>query len=442
MSRSERHAKKKTRMKPRFFVILLALLAILAIVVFVWKPFAKPDVTDPPDDPNAQTGETTDPTPEGPPEPPPDEIVSLSILCAGDAMVHRSQWLAADRGDGTYDFTAPFRFIKPYVEAADLAIVNVETTFAGDPPEGYPSFCAPDEFADALRWAGFDVANTCNNHMYDKWSKGLYRTIQVARDANLATVGSHYTWERPYTIMDVKGLRVALITATYETYTGTATHAVNGIEIAADDYPMINAFRSTDYSFSEEEYAADRAKLTGWIRDAKAEGADIVVCILHWGWEYNLDASEGQKRLAKDLADAGADILFGSHPHIPQTADQITTSDGRTVPVYYSLGNLISNQRRETLPTTPNNINTEEAVLGRVNVTYNKTKGTLETVTADAIPCWLDKYTAGGATQYALVPLLSGFESNEALLASGHLDRAKDALERMTAIVGEEFIAK
>ncbi len=438
MARMDRHTNRKARLKPRFFVILLVLLAILAIVLFVWKPFAKPVVT-PPDDPADPSGDPT--AVEPPPPPPPDEIVSLSILCAGDAMVHRSQWLSADRGDGTYDFTAPFRFIKPYVEAADLAVVNVETTFSGGPPEGYPAFSTPDEFATALRWTGFDVASTCNNHMFDKWTDALLRTIRVARDNGLSTVGSHFAWETPYTIVDVKGLRVGFVTATYETFTGTAVHALNGIEIPESAFPLINSFRAVDGGFSEAEYLADLAKLSGWIADAKADGADVIVCFLHWGWEYNLIPSESQTRLAKDLADAGADVVFGSHPHIPQPADRIVSADGRTVPVFYSLGNLISNQRRETLPTTPNNINTEETLLARVNLTFNKTKGVLEAVTADAVPCWLDKYTAGGKTQYALVPLTAGFETNEALLASGHLDRAKDALDRMKAVVGEEFIA-
>ena len=436
MARSDRHKNTKARLKPRFFVILLVILALLALVVFVWKPFAPKEPPVEPDPP------VSDITPDDPPEPPPDEIVSLSILCAGDAMVHRSQWVSADRGDGTYDFTEPFRFIKPYVEAADLAIVNVETTFAGDAPEGYPAFCTPDEFADALKWTGFDIANTCNNHMYDKEKRGLLRTLQIARNAGLSTVGSHYEWETPYTVYDVKGLRVGLVTATYETFTGTAKHALNGIEIADAAFPLINSFRSTDYSFSEADYLADLAKLTGWIDAAKKDGADVIVCFLHWGWEYNLYAADGQVQMAKDLADAGADVIFGSHPHVPQAATTVESADGRTVPVYYSLGNLVSNQRRETLPTTPNNINTEETVLARVELTYNKTKGVLETVAADAIPCWLDKYTAGGKTRYALVPLVGSFETNEALTTSGHLSLAKDALERITAIVGEEFIAK
>ncbi len=441
MSRSDRHTKKKARLKPRFFAILVALLAILAIVCFVWKPFAKPET--PPDDPTVATNDPApDDTPDDPPAPPPDEIIPLSILCAGDAMVHKSQWLAADRGNGTYDFRDPFRYVKPLIEAADVAMVNVETTFSGGPPEGYPAFSAPDEFAAALRWAGFDIANTCNNHMFDKWTGGLYRTIRVLRDNNLATVGSHYTWEAPYTIADVKGVRVGFVTATYETFTGTAVHALNGIEIAAEAFPSINSFRPVDYGFSEAEYLADLAKVSGWISDARKEGADVIVCFIHWGFEYNLEASTGQTRFAKDLADAGADVIFGSHPHVPQPAEWLTSADGRSVPVYYSIGNFISNQRRETLASTPNSINTEETVLARVNLTFNKTKGVLESVTADAVPCWLDKYTAGGATQYALVPLTGGFESNEAIRASGHLDRAKDALDRITAIVGEPFIAK
>jgi len=436
MARSDRHKKTKARLKPRFFVILLVLLAVLALVFFVWKPFDRPETPPATDDPPTVT------TPEDPPGPPPDEIISLSLVTAGDAMVHRSQWLAAQTGEDTYDFRDPFRFVKPFIEAADLAVVNVETTFSGGPPEGYPAFSAPDEFAGALRWAGFDVANTCNNHMFDKQTNGLLRTIRVARENNLATVGSHFEWEAPYTIMDVKGLRIGFVTATYETFTGTAEHALNGITLTSDAFPLINSFRSADYGFSEWEVNTDLAKFTAWIREARQEGADVIVCFLHWGQEYSLLANDAQKSTAKALADAGADVVIGSHPHVPQAAEWVTAADGRTVPVYYSLGNFISNQRRETLPNTPNNVFTEETALARVTFTYNKTKGVLEGVTADAVPCWLDKYTAGGATHYALVPLVGSFETNEALLASGHLDRAKDALSRMTDLIGASFIAK
>ena len=132
----------------------------------------------------------------------------------------------------------------------------------------------------------------------------------------------------------------------------------DGIEIAADAFPSINSFRTTDYGFAEWEYLADLAKVSGWIESAKKDGADAVVCFLHWGFEYNLDADDSQKRFARDLANAGADVIFGSHPHVPQSAEWVTAADGRTVPVYYSIGNFISNQRRETLPSTPNNINT------------------------------------------------------------------------------------
>lgn len=436
MARSDRHTKKKTRLKPRFFVILFFILALLVAALFLFGPLAKkPNPVDP--IPSVEPGvEPID-------QPPEDEIVTLSLLCAGDAMVHKSQWVAAQKSDGTYDFRDPFRFIKPYVEAADLAVVNTETTFAGDAPEGYPAFCTPDEFATALRWTGFDVVNTANNHMYDKGLRGLLRTLSVARENNMSTVGSRFEWEEPYTIVDVKGLRVGFVTATYETKTDDGNHALNGIRVSDEAFALINTFRTTDYAFPESAYETDLLRLSNRIEKARESGADIVICFFHWGQEYNLIPNDAQKRMAQDIADAGADAIFGSHPHVPQPMTVLTSAKtGNAVPVYFSLGNLISNQRRETLPTTPNNINTEEALLARVTITYNKTKGAVESVTGDALPCWLDKYTAGGAVHYALIPLDASFETNEALLESGHLPLAKDALERMTEIVGKEYIAK
>ncbi|MDD3349836.1 MAG: CapA family protein, partial [Eubacteriales bacterium] len=94
---------------------------------------------------------------------------SLSIVCVGDVMVHRPQIASQyDSQSGTYDYNNNFRYIKRYIEEADLALCNVETTFAGGTPSGYPSFNAPDALAPALAATGFDIAITANNHMFDK----------------------------------------------------------------------------------------------------------------------------------------------------------------------------------------------------------------------------------------------------------------------------------
>lgn len=74
------------------------------------------------------------------------------------------------------------------------------------------------------------------------------------------------------------------------------------------------------------------------------ETAQIVVVSMHWGSEYQAGPSEQQQALAQQLADAGADVIWGHHPHVLQKMEWIKSSDGRDVLVMYSLGNLLSDQ--------------------------------------------------------------------------------------------------
>lgn len=99
-----------------------------------------------------------------------------SIVFAYDAMQHKAQIDAAAKGGGVYDYSGCFDAIAPYVDAADYAVVNLETPLGGAPYTGYPCFSAPDSYADALVDAGFDLMLTANNHTLDKRDKGMVRT--------------------------------------------------------------------------------------------------------------------------------------------------------------------------------------------------------------------------------------------------------------------------
>ena len=77
-------------------------------------------------------------------------------------MQHKAQLQAARQKDGTYDYTGCFTQVTPEIEAADIAVCNFETTLGGAPYSGYPQFCSPDAYAQAVRDAGFDVFLTAN----------------------------------------------------------------------------------------------------------------------------------------------------------------------------------------------------------------------------------------------------------------------------------------
>lgn len=89
----------------------------------------------------------------------------VSLVAFGDYMMHRPQINAARRGDG-FDFTEDFRYVKPFIDDADVAMINLETTLT-DGAKGYttfPMFATPMEIARDLKSVGFDVVSTANNH--------------------------------------------------------------------------------------------------------------------------------------------------------------------------------------------------------------------------------------------------------------------------------------
>jgi len=371
-----------------------------------------------------------------PPPPPtvaePEKPVSFHILAGGDVMVHKSQINAQyDSATGTYNFDNNFEYIKKYIEEADLALCNLETTFAGGGRyTGYPVFNTPDSLADALKKAGFDVVFTANNHIMDMGIDGMKRTLRVAREAGLATVGTHLEGEKNYVVLDVKGIKVGIVAYLYETPEYEAIPTINSVPIPEEARPLLNTF---NYSTLEEDLEKVRQSIEG----ARADGAEIVICYYHWGEEYQRSPNEYQQRMAMDTAAFGADIIFASHPHVVQGVEMLTVEGtGRKVPVFYSLGNLISNQRAETL----NNRYTEQEILADVRLEYMKSTKEIVSIEMSAIPLWVERYKKGGKYVYYIIPLDHTMRENPALLESGHLPRAEQALEDLTKLLGQEYI--
>lgn len=351
----------------------------------------------------------------------------ISILCVGDIMSHSPQTSAQySSSKGTYDYNENFEYVKPYIEAADLALCNVETTFAGAPYSGYPAFCTPDALASALADTGFDIGITANNHMADKGYNGVIRTQQVLQKEGLATVGSVLEPDDPrYIITEVKGIKIGIVAYTYETGSGSGTVSINGSNISEQTASVINSF---NFNTIDEDLKKIKADIDG----AKDAGAEIVIVYYHWGEEYQEAPNGHQVNLAQKTADLGADIIFASHPHVLQKAEYITvTGSGKQVPVFYSMGNFISNQRTETLGKP----RTEQGVMAMINLSYMEGVG-ITILEMDAVATWVDKYSAGGSVEYRIIPLDEDLGDNASLKASGHMSRAKSAMGDAYGILG------
>lgn len=268
---------------------------------------------------------TPEPTPTPSPTPVPDTVITLRFT--GDIMCHDRQIAGALQKDGTYYMDDWFDPIRESLQKADLTVGNLETVFMGDEKEytGFPKFNTPDEMADALVNAGFDVVTMANNHANDHRIEGIERTIQVLEEKGIAHTGT-YAEEEDFDeqlIVDVKGIKVGILS-----YTDTFNSA-----------PKKKwHVRELDKELVKKDVAA-----------MKKNGAEFIVCMVHWGSEYEETPGSTQERNAMMLAQAGVDAIFGHHPHVIQTAEilQAEMPDGtvKAVPVAYSMGNFISNQQ-------------------------------------------------------------------------------------------------
>ncbi len=244
----------------------------------------------------------------------------VSIMLGGDVMFHQPQIDAARGEDGVYDFSGSFRYIQDSWSDCDAVIFNLETTLSEGNYSGYPQFATPKEVAQNLRNCGVTHLMLANNHTCDKYANGIRNTIKFVEEAGIETAGSYVDsvmW-RQKTPLYIKrdGMKIAVLNYTYGT---------NGIPTPKGMVvPKL-----------------DTTQMAKDIRLAKRESATNIIAFLHWGNEYQSNPSTAQKQLAKWLHDSGVDIIVGSHPHVIQP----THIDSTKVTIY-SLGNLISNQRK------------------------------------------------------------------------------------------------
>lgn len=311
---------------------------------------------------------TPTPTPSPTPTPPPEPTVATLAVC-GDVMSHSWQVdYAYDPDTSTYDYRPMMAGAKAYVEEADLAVANLETTLAGGPEyTGYPRFHSPDALAYNLKDMGFDLLLTANNHCMDTRVAGLRRTLDVLDEAGLSHVGTSRTQEEAddnIVVADVGGISVAFLGYTYGT---------NGLPIPDEDFYAVNLFNS-DYLTSISTPDVDR--LTADLAKARAKNADLICVMIHWGLEYHTTENWYQHDIADLLIQNGADIILGGHSHVPQPIElrTVTLDDGteRTAFVSYSLGNFISAQVDPLTDTTAvlqlqltrDNVTGETAVTG------------------------------------------------------------------------------
>ena len=339
-----------------------------------------------------------------------DQEDTLRICILGDMMLHTAQLhqalqAGADSQDSeSYRFDS-FRLIEDRLKAADLTIANLEFTLAGPPYSGYPSFSAPDSYAQYAADCGVDVFLTANNHILDKGSRGTARTLEVYRkmeaSAGIRWTGCSPEGSTPYAplLIDIKGTRIALLNFTYGTNVGKDRH-----------WPEINYLR---------QKIVDEA-----FHQAKEGGAKVCIALPHWGPEYQLRHSASQKQAALMLSDAGADIIIGAHPHVIQDKE-ILHKGKENVQVLYSLGNAVSNM------SAPD---TQAGLLAHLTMIV-KMNGTVDILPVQTTWLWCSR-PGGYDRSYTVLPIADYIGRRSEWMGPWDYDKMMKTWKRVSTATG------
>lgn len=312
------------------------------------------------------------------------EIARADFTVAGDVMLHMPIVRTNQTSDG-YNFEDIFAYVRPYLAAADFTVANLETTLSGtDGKEytGFPYFNSPDAIALSAKNVGFDMLLTGNNHSYDYGTAGLKRTLSVLKGYKLETLGTVENKEETrHVIQNVGGVKVGMLNYTFADIDENGYVTMNDRTTESAALGLINAFDYDKLSLFYTEVGSEIATM-------KATGVDAIVLFIHWGDDYSTNASEKQKEIAQKLCDLGVDVIAGSHPHVVQPIDLLTSSANpahKTV-CMYSMGNFLSNQRADNIGQTTGHC--EDGIL--FNFTLSKyNDGTTRLSEVSLMPTWV-----------------------------------------------------
>lgn len=296
-------------------------------------------------DQDASEGENS--SVEAPPDPEePSEVqetfqeYDVTLMALGDNLMHMGIVYTGRLDDGSYEYSCLFDDLSEYLEAADLSMINQETIFGGNELgfSGFPHFNSPTQVGDAIAGAGFSVVLHATNHAADQGIRGIYHCADFWKQHPevLMTGIAGEEGMQGIPLVEAGGITFAILNYTYGPNMGTFPSELRGHLNMLCDYNQ--ATGAIDFTKLSPQVTAD-------IQEAGSL-ADIVVVCPHWGTEYQKEPSSYQRSFAAQMAQAGADLIIGTHPHVPQPVEWVEGENGHRALCFYSLGNYVSTQKQ------------------------------------------------------------------------------------------------
>ena len=351
--------------------------------------------------PSPQTQTTAQPTPV-------PEKTTVTLAAAGTVYAPKAVRQSAQTGAEQYDFTPVFSALTPLLGAADLSIATLETTTAGR-DKGFGNYNTPPQILDALRACGIDLISLATERALDKGYDGLSITAGELTSRGLFYAG-----------VDPDG-----------TGGGAAMVRVGGVQIAVLAYSYGLSSEGNDKTDADTRSVLamiDAQRMSEDIARARMDGANLVVVLPHWGTKNKQTTPESVRALAKTLAQAGADVILGTHPNVAQGIERITTtrSDGLAYDtiVCYSLGSLLTDARAAE--------NTAGMVV-TIEATYDPAERRVTLGEPQVTPVYIARTRQSDEYVYRVVPArdaeaLAALEESERTAAA----RAAEIVEEMT----------
>lgn len=310
---------------------------------------------------------------------PVEEPERVTVMLTGDLMCQPKQQEAAFDGS-SYDFKPTFKYVKAIFDEADIVIGNLETLVSSTLPlskdmnrlQNKPYLNAPEEFLDALEYAGFDAFIMANNHDCDGGEIGIVETLNELDSRSIPHTGLFRSKDdKRYFIIEQNGIKLGVLS--YAAYFNLKDKFLSG---------------------EKQKFMLNRpiqSQMDADVRALKKEGADYIIAYNHCGTEYSQVPAARQERYGIMLAKAGVDYIVGSHPHVLQPYEPLMFGEGE-IPYIYSMGNFSSAMLSPI---------TKETIVLSLTLERNE-NGEVELAEQSYYPCYmLDEY---GDEPFVLIP--------------------------------------